>query len=92
LPDFYENILAWSSDVYHHDGDDAWRAIETMRKCELPDRYQAKFLGENARKLYKIEAPKKFIRERVTEIDRPAWWPTDQEVRASLRPEASVLR
>ena len=35
LPEFYENILAWSSDVYHHDGDDAWRAIETMRKCEL---------------------------------------------------------
>jgi hypothetical protein len=26
LPEFYENILAWSSDVYHHDGDDAWRA------------------------------------------------------------------
>jgi len=63
-----------------------------MRKCELPDRYQAKFLGENARKLYQIEAPQKFIRERVTEIERPDWWPTDQEVRKSLRPEASVLR
>ena len=25
-PEFYEDILAWSSDVYHHDGDDAWRA------------------------------------------------------------------
>src|SRR5271168_1978977 len=87
LPDFYENILAWSSDVYHHDGDDVWRAIETMRKCELPDACQAKFLGENARKLYKIEAPKKFIRERITEIERPEWWPSDEEVRASLRPE-----
>src|SRR5215467_12550620 len=89
LPDFYENILAWSSDVYHHDGDDVWRAIETMRKCELPDNYQAKFLGGNARKLYKIDAPKKFIRERVTAIDRPEWWPTDDEVKRSLEPEAA---
>jgi uncharacterized protein len=92
LPDFYANILAWSSDVYHHDGDDAWRAIETMRTCELPESYQARFLGENARKLYKIDAPKEFIRERVTEIERPEWWPADQEVRASLNPEAAVLR
>ena len=50
LPEFYDDILAWSSDVYHHDGDDAWRAIETMRKCELPEVYQAKFLGDNARR------------------------------------------
>ncbi len=92
LPDFYENILAWSSDVYHHDGDDVWRAIETMRKCELPENYQAKFLGENARKLYKIEAPKTFIRERVTEIERPDWWPTGEEVRESLKPEAALRR
>src|SRR5712691_3587681 len=92
LPEFYENILAWSSDVYHHDGDDAWRAIETMRKCELPERYQAKFLGENARKLYKIDTPKEFIRARVTEIERPDWWPTEDEVNQSLKPEASILR
>jgi uncharacterized protein len=92
LPEFYENILAWSSDVYHHDGDDAWRAIETMRKCELPEAYQAKFLGENARKLYKIDTPKTFIRDRVTEIERPDWWPTEEEVRESLKPEAALLR
>jgi hypothetical protein len=92
LPDFYENILAWSSDVYHHDGDDVWRAIETMRKCELPESYQAKFLGGNARKLYKIDAPKKFIRDRVTEIERPEWWPSDEEVRESLKPEAALRR
>jgi predicted TIM-barrel fold metal-dependent hydrolase len=90
LPEFYENILAWSSDVYHHDGDDAWRAIETMRKCELPEPYQAKFLGENARKLYHIDAPKKFIRERVTEIERPEWWPNEEEIKASLKPEAAL--
>jgi predicted TIM-barrel fold metal-dependent hydrolase len=90
LPDFYEDILAWSSDVYHHDGDDAWRAIDTMRRCELPDGYQAKFLGENARKLYRIDAPRTFIRERVTEIERPDWWPSDDEVREALKPEAAL--
>jgi predicted TIM-barrel fold metal-dependent hydrolase len=92
LPDFYQNILAWSSDVYHHDGDDAWRAIETMRKCELPENYQAQFLGDNARRLYKIDAPKQFIRDRVTEIERPDWWPTDEEVRKALNPEAALVR
>ncbi|HKV55388.1 MAG TPA: amidohydrolase family protein [Candidatus Binataceae bacterium] len=92
LPEFYGNILAWSSDVYHHDGDDAWRAIETMRKCELPESYQKKFLGDNARKLYRIDTPKKFIRERVTEIERPDWWPSEQEVKDSLKPEAAVIR
>jgi predicted TIM-barrel fold metal-dependent hydrolase len=92
LPEFYENILAWSSDVYHHDGDDTWRAIETMRKCELPEAYQAKFLGENARKLYNIPTPKKFIRDRVTEIERPDWWPTEEEIKASLKPEAALIQ
>jgi predicted TIM-barrel fold metal-dependent hydrolase len=92
LPEFYENILAWSSDVYHHDGDDTWRAIETMRKCELPETYQAKFLGENARKLYNIPTPKKFIRDRVTEIERPDWWPTEEEIKASLKPEAALIQ
>ena len=91
LPEFYGNILAWSSDVYHHDGDDAWRALETMRKCELPETYQAKFLGENARRLYRIEPPRSFIRERITELERPDWWPADQEVRESLKPEAALL-
>jgi hypothetical protein len=63
-----------------------------MRKCELPESYQAKFLGENARKLYHIEAPKTFIRDRVTEIERPDWWPTDEEVKRSLDPEAAIVR
>ena len=92
LPEFYGDILAWSSDVYHHDGDDAWRAIETMQKYDLPVEDQAKFLGGNARRLYKVQAPAKIIRDRVTEIERPDWWPTDEEVRASLRAEAAVSR
>ena len=61
-----------------------------MRKCELPELYQAKFLGGNARKLYRIDAPKKFIADRVTEIERPDWWPTEEEIKQSLKPEASV--
>lgn len=92
LPEFYGDILSWSSDVYHHDGDDAWRAIEMMRKCDLPKPYQEKFLGYNARKLYNIEAPKTFIRERVTEISRPDWWPTAEEIKRALEPEAALLR
>ena len=92
LPEFYGDILAWSSDVYHHDGDDAWRAIETMSKCELPESFRAKFLGDNARRLYKIKPPARFIQERITEIERPDWWPTDDEVKQALRPEAALRR
>ena len=58
--------------------------------CPIAD--QAKFLGGNARRLYNIKAPKTFIRERVSEIQRPDWWPTDEEVQAALKPEASVTR
>ena len=63
-----------------------------MRKCELPEPYQARFLGDNARRLYKIKPPARFIQDRVTEIERPDWWPTDAEVQASLRPEVAVSR
>jgi predicted TIM-barrel fold metal-dependent hydrolase len=92
LPEFYRGILAWASDVYHHDGDDAWRAIETMEECELPVDDQALFLGANARRLYSIKPPKNIIRERVTEILRPDWWPTEEEIKQALRPEAAMVR
>ena len=90
MPEFYRDILAWASDVYHHDGDDAWRAIETMEECELSVDYQARFLGANARSLYNIDPPANFIRERVTEIHRPEWWPTEEEISRALKPESSV--
>ena len=92
LPEFYREICAWSSDVYHHDGDDAWRAIETMRKCELPVADQAKMMGANARRLYSIKAPRTVIRERVTEIERPDWWPEPEEIKQALRADAGVIR
>jgi len=41
--------------------------------------------------MYNIKAPRKYIRERVTQIERPDWWPTDEEVKASLKPEAALL-
>ena len=56
----------------------------------LPKEDQAKFLGVNARRLYNVQAPANIIRERVTEIERPDWWPPEEEVRAALRPEAAV--
>lgn len=92
LPEFYEDILAWSSDVYHHDGDDAWRAMETMEQSGLPLKTQAQFLGGNARRLYNIEPPREIVRDRVTEIQRPDWWPNEEEIKQALRPEASVTR
>jgi predicted TIM-barrel fold metal-dependent hydrolase len=92
FPEFYGDILIWSSDVYHHDGDDAWRAMETMQKFDLPVDIMTKFLGGNARRLYRVDPPKKIIRERGTEIERPNWWPTEEEVKAALAADASVTR
>ena len=64
-----------------------WRRCS---KFDLPVADQAKFLGGNARRLYRIDPPKKIIRERVTEIQRPNWWPTEEEVQAALAADASV--
>jgi len=63
-----------------------------MQQCGLPVADQIKFLGANARRLYNITPPTTIIRERVCEIQRPEWWPTEEEITASLRPEASVTR
>jgi hypothetical protein len=63
-----------------------------MEECELSVDYQSQFLGGNARRLYNIKAPAKIIRERVTELERPDWWPTPEEIEQSLKPESSVAR
>jgi hypothetical protein len=65
--------LAWSSDVQHHDGDDVWRAIETMQKYGLPVEHQGKFLGASARRVYKVQTPPKFVRERTRTATRLPW-------------------
>jgi hypothetical protein len=64
--------------------------METMQQFALPVADQAKFLAANARRLYRIDPPKKIIRDRVTEIQRPNWWPTEEEVQAALAADASV--
>jgi hypothetical protein len=63
-----------------------------MRKCELPAADQAKMLGGNARRLYKIKEPAAIIRDRVTEIERPDWWPQEEEISRALQPDAGLLR
>ena len=63
-----------------------------MQKHRLPKEDQAKFLGANARRLYKVQAPANITRQRVTEIERADWWPTNKEAHAPLRPEAGVTR
>jgi predicted TIM-barrel fold metal-dependent hydrolase len=87
---FQHCITGFEGDEAPHDGDDAWRAMEMMQQCQLPVADQAKFLGANARRLYNIKPPTTIIRERVCEIQRPDWWPTAEEIAASLKPEASV--
>jgi len=42
--------------------------------------------------LYKIPTPQQFIRERVTQIERPDWWPTEAEIQTALAAEASLTR
>jgi hypothetical protein len=42
--------------------------------------------------MYRIDTPKTFIRDRVTEIERPEWWPTEEEVKRALDPEAAIVR
>jgi len=39
-----------------------------------------------------VGSPANITRQRVTEIERPDWWPTDEEVHAALPPEAGVTR
>jgi predicted TIM-barrel fold metal-dependent hydrolase len=68
LPDFYRDICAWSSDVYHQ------------------------MLGGNARRLYKIKEPATIIRDRITEIQRPDWWPQEEEITRALGPDAGLIR
>jgi hypothetical protein len=69
----FENIGIWASDVYHHDSSDAWKAIRYMDDAEVPKSVQAKLLGENARRFYRIEG-KTFVTEE-REIERPQWFP-----------------
>jgi uncharacterized protein len=74
----FEDIGIWSSDAYHHDAADAWRAITTMRDAGVPEAVQAKLMGGNARRAYRIEA-KCFVERQAEVIERPEWFPQGAE-------------
>ena len=84
----YENIGIWSSDVYHHDGADAWEAIRRMNKLGVPQAAQAKILGGNANRMYRIE-PKMFTTTAPASYPRPDWYPKTEEIE---REYASLMR
>jgi hypothetical protein len=70
----FENIGVWASDLYHHDGADAWTAIRSMRELGVPEEVQAKLMGANANRFYGIE-PKLFVTEEPPPLERPPWFP-----------------
>ncbi len=75
----FEDIGIWSSDVYHHDGADAWTAIRQMEKEAVPEDVQAKLMGANACRMYGIE-PKLFTTREPESYPRPDWYPKMDEV------------
>jgi uncharacterized protein len=77
--DRFENVGIWSSDAYHHDGADSWSAMREMDAAGVPAEVQAKLLGANARRVYKIEG-KLFVTEEPKEVPRPEWWPKADEL------------
>jgi uncharacterized protein len=77
--DRFENVGIWSSDAYHHDGADSWSAMREMDTVGVPAEVQAKLLGANARRVYKIEG-KLFVTEEPKDVPRPEWWPKVDEL------------
>jgi hypothetical protein len=82
-PDFYQDIGIWSSDVYHHDGADAWTAIRYMDKVGVAEDVRAKIMGANARRMYGID-PKLAVKDAPETIVRPDWYPREEDVLAEL--------
>ncbi len=76
---FYEDLGIWSSDAYHTDGADAWSAMREMIAAGVPEDVQAKLLGGNARRAYRIE-PHTFVDTEAPPIDRPEWFPQGESL------------
>ena len=68
LWDLFKDVAIWSSDYPHHDAEDAWEALDHMKKYEVPEPVQRDMLGENARRLYGIE-PLLKITERIEKYE-----------------------
>jgi predicted TIM-barrel fold metal-dependent hydrolase len=75
----FEDLGIWSSDAYHADAADAWSAMREMTGCGVPEAVQAKLLGGNARRMYRIE-PKPFVSEEPPPLKRPAWFPQGEKL------------
>lgn len=67
----FEDIGVWASDYPHFDAEDAWEAIEHMRRWDVPDAVQAKLMGANAYRMYGID-PKLVVTERVPSMSAKA--------------------
>ena len=80
----FEDVSIWSSDAYHADAADVWTAMREMHHAQVPLGAQAKMLGGNARRLYRIE-PKTFISEEAPPLERPAWFPQGEELERFTR-------
>jgi hypothetical protein len=85
--DRFENVGVWSSDAYHHDGADSWSAMREMNSAGVPEEVQAKLLGGNARRMYRLEG-KIFTREEPEALERPAWFPGGEELEQWAAAEA----
>jgi predicted TIM-barrel fold metal-dependent hydrolase len=76
---YFREVGIWSSDVYHHDGADAWSAIRDMECAGVPVEAQAKLMGGNARRMYGIE-PRMVTTTEPSSYDRPDWYPKPEEI------------
>ena len=76
---FFSELGIWSSDAYHADGADVWSAMREMRECGVPEGVQAKLLGANARRLYRLEG-RTFVDQEAEPLRRPAWFPQGDEL------------
>jgi predicted TIM-barrel fold metal-dependent hydrolase len=86
MHEYFHDVTIWASDMYHHDAEDAWEAIELMRKAGVPEDRMIKMLSSNAAELYGIE-PKLFVKD-YKKFTPPDWFPLpdDEEVREATRP------
>lgn len=75
----FQDTAIWASDMYHHDGADAWSAMDLMDEAGVPDDVQAKMLGTNACRFYGIE-PQVFVTEEHELPERPDWFPQGEEL------------
>ncbi len=73
LWDEFQDIGIWSSDYPHHDAEDAWEALDLMKRHDVPASAQKALMGENARRLYGIEPVMK-VTERIEDY-QPAILP-----------------